>query len=700
MDDDASFFDQLVDVESTPSPPTVPSQSPNQTSLPITQIPSSSVQIPCVTSTTSHVSSPTPTPSKLFTSSPPTSFSGPPSRRHSVSRRVFSPPPSTTSLPQSRRSSLCPSALPSPCCVAIGPNGRIFVASSVLQEYSLPTILSRTPISPLLQSLHMPSSSLSKSHLFRYIESRLPSDVESPSVSSSDLLWLFLIQLVSSQGEITEEVISKVSQYLKTNHVSLNPSPNQSATNADVSMIEKSLLDGNHLEAINRACDGGLWSHALLLSFHSRDSELYKTVLQRFVSTSLLPGQPLRTLYSMFINEKSEFMFGQDGATVLAERWRENLLITVNNKAPNTSQVLSRIGDGLLKTFEHTNSFSHLYASHLSFLMADVVPSPEAVSGVLNSRKGSVVSVKNLNFDKLGLIGVPNDFVFCWSELIEGILLTDLFEYSKILGNSQYSLSSLLPFKAAMVSILADFGLDKGSIKWLTVVCNYSKQLNQANYESLKIPPNFKNYVDFLSRSVSNNAIESAQIFKNVFSFFKSKDKPKKESKQVESPSSETSKYSPQENTSDRQSHRKSASFLGRIKSLVVKEDEFTPMCLDSNQKMIYTEGVGWHRPGEDPKAKPSLPPPPKSAPSRLPHGQQPQVQQPRGQQPLVSNIPPPPTRMDPPPSTMAPPPTTIAPPPTAFGDLSASLGGMTLAPPPRRTTARSGREEGEENVC
>ncbi|KAL0216488.1 hypothetical protein P9112_008672 [Eukaryota sp. TZLM1-RC] len=604
FDDDADFFDELISLET-------PSQASDKSSVSSTMVVSPPRPTPMIQHPISH-SQPTSgqsSPNNLNIHFPrrdslPPSFSNlsDPSRPESVSRRQsFSrkPPSPPSHCPPLPRSSL-------PVCVS--PNGRIFVGSSVITEFSLPSLLSRTPLHTSLSTLPSPVIQQSKSAVAKYFQET----ISSTKCPTRELLLSTMSQIFENHGEISDELITSITQILQASTAPDLSPPQSPLSPPNPNTIEHLLLQGDHVSAIKTACDEGNWAHALLLSFHSRDSILYKQVVKSFIESNISPGKPLRTLYSMFLNESFQFMFGPD-SSFLVDNWRNNLLVTLINRAPNTNNVVKSIGDGLIKNYEANGDVSCLSASHLCWLL-----SGEGVTVDLLNRPtssfGGKVSVKTTE-ERIGLIGCDVSSSFCWSDLVSGIQLTEIFEFSKYLNNSQYKLNDLLSFKLGMVAVLSDFGLVKSATRLLQSIQSDTRHLSPADVT--RLPETFKNRLDSFTNiySCQSVASQSGSILGGIFGLFKRSESSN--SQENSRPSTQTSdndkvvEDKPAQNSETYIGPRKPGFLISKIRQILNKDDEFTPIHLQEAGKMVFTQGVGWHKEGELPKKKASIPPPP-----------------------------------------------------------------------------------------
>ncbi|KAL0209490.1 hypothetical protein RCL1_008328 [Eukaryota sp. TZLM3-RCL] len=529
-------------------------------------------------------------------------------------------------------------------------------SSSSILEFSLPSLLSRSPLYNFSSNFAAPLSTQSKSVVTRFVDESIESSVS--RATPRDLLWILMSELVQNGGEVTPDLITTVSTYLQSQSSISTPDSRGLVDHVADSrdLIEHKLLLGDHIAAIETACASGSWDHALLLSFHSQDPAIYKQVVKKFIQSQVSPGKPLRTLYSLFINENLEFIFG-DSISFVINSWRQNVLMTLRNPAPNSSIILSKIGDALVNNFENFKNLDALFAANICWLLSGEIPRPELCwenSKILN---------KNLDSNqRLVLIGSDFRSIFCWSDLIESIILTEVFEQSKILVNSQFKILPLLPFKFAYSLILSDFGLDKISSKYFAQVTNDVKYIISGG---TSVPNSFISLIDrhqARASATSLSAGTSVTWIKGMFSSLFKRESverrgsitkptpPPPESRRSSISTSSDQKSTPTPTSTRSKSYDSPKRFglISKIRSIVSRDDDdFTPMNLTDGVKMVYTEGIGWHKEGETPVARRVEPPPP------------PRVQ---STQPPVSTLPPTQPSIVPPPPMFA---ATLQPPST-----------------------------------
>jgi len=243
--------------------------------------------------------------------------------------------------------------------------------------------------------------------------------------------------------------------------------------------LQQLLIMGKRKEALKLAVDGKLWGIALLLGKNCGEKEFLEVSARMAVAT-MVPGSPLHTL-SMVLAGKQKDLLGPSGrqpsdaqggsgharqnssgglmdfmgfkAEVTADspstasaalngapssllgEWRENLAILASNYTGQGSQLICSMGDRLWK------ERSDVHAAQLCYLIAGVFP--EALS------QGS----------KLCLIGGDHRrFKRTYASSLASIQRTEIYEWSKACGNSQYSLTVFQPYRLQYALELLDHG--------------------------------------------------------------------------------------------------------------------------------------------------------------------------------------------------------------------------------------------------
>lgn len=244
--------------------------------------------------------------------------------------------------------------------------------------------------------------------------------------------------------------------------------PSEAQIQATATEVQHLLISGRKKEALQRAQEGQFWEFALILARELGDQFYVDTVKQMAVS-QLAVGSPLRTL-CLLIAKKPEEVFSNNilaggnmhgamhmpqpaenvGYSML-DNWEENLAVITANRTENDHLVIIHMGDCLWK------EKNDVTAAHICYLVAEA--DFELYS---DSARLCLIGADHLSF--------PRTYASP-----EAIQRTEFFEYTKVLGNSQFALLPLQPYKLVYAHMLAEIGRVSDSLKYC-----------QAIYKSLK----------------------------------------------------------------------------------------------------------------------------------------------------------------------------------------------------------------------
>ncbi|XP_039121844.1 protein transport protein SEC16B homolog [Dioscorea cayenensis subsp. rotundata] len=236
------------------------------------------------------------------------------------------------------------------------------------------------------------------------------------------------------------------------------PSEGQARTTAVE--VQNLLVSGRRKEALQRAQDGQLWGPALVLAAQLGD-KFYVDTVKQMAHRQFLFGSPLRTLCLLIAGQPADVFsadnfvdMGMPGATnafqqpprvltnSMLDDWEENLAIITANRTKDDELVIIHLGDCLWK------ERGEVTAAHTCYLVAEANFEPYSDSA------------------RLCLVGAdhwkcPRTFASP-----EAIQRTELYEYSKVLGNSQFILLPFQPYKLIYAYMLAEVGKVSESLRY------------------------------------------------------------------------------------------------------------------------------------------------------------------------------------------------------------------------------------------
>uniref|UniRef100_A0A803NA13 Protein transport protein sec16 n=1 Tax=Chenopodium quinoa TaxID=63459 RepID=A0A803NA13_CHEQI len=237
--------------------------------------------------------------------------------------------------------------------------------------------------------------------------------------------------------------------------------PSEAQIQTTATEVQNLLISGRKKEALQRAQDGHLWGFALILARELGD--------QKMAVSQLVVGSPLRTL-CLLIARKPEEVFCN--STMPA-----NDVYEAVNMLPQSMQVLAcwRTGENLAVITANRTENDHLvnYPSwRLSTEGKNMMLLLHISATWLQRLDLSSIQIVQ---DCVSLVQTTGNFPRTYASP-EAIQMTELYEYAKVLGNSQFLLLQLQPYKLIYAHILAEVGRISDSLKYC-----------QAVYKSLKI---------------------------------------------------------------------------------------------------------------------------------------------------------------------------------------------------------------------
>nr|KYP67221.1 Protein transport protein Sec16B [Cajanus cajan] len=222
--------------------------------------------------------------------------------------------------------------------------------------------------------------------------------------------------------------------------------------------VQNLLVSGKKKEALQCAQEGQLWGPALVLASQLGD-QFYVDTVKQMALRQLVAGSPLRTLCLLIAGQPAE-VFSTDtsfsghpgaymaqqssqvGSNGMLDDWEENLAVITANRTKGDELVIIHLGDCLWK------ERSEITAAHICYLVAEA------------------------NFElysdsaRICLIGADHWKCPRTYASPEAIQRTELYEYSKVVGNSQFTLHPFQPYKLIYAYMLAEVGKVSDSLKY------------------------------------------------------------------------------------------------------------------------------------------------------------------------------------------------------------------------------------------
>ncbi|CAN1748204.1 Protein transport protein SEC16B homolog [Linum perenne] len=267
----------------------------------------------------------------------------------------------------------------------------------------------------------------------------------------------------SAVAKLFSSVKRNFSEYGGLSHC-LQTLPSETQLQATASEVQNLLVSGRKQEALQFAQEGQLWGPALVLASQLGE-QFYIDTVKQMALRQLLPGSPLRTLCLLIAGQPAEVFSSdtksvggpgiaasgapqnlQSGPNSMLDDWEQNLALIAANRTKDDELVIIHLGDCLWK------DRSEITAAHICYLVAEANFETYSDSA------------------RLCLIGAdhwkhPRTFASP-----EAIQRTELYEYSKVLGNSQFILLPFQPYKLVYAYMLAEVGRISDSLKYCQAV--------------------------------------------------------------------------------------------------------------------------------------------------------------------------------------------------------------------------------------
>ncbi|KAG5588936.1 hypothetical protein H5410_039450 [Solanum commersonii] len=299
----------------------------------------------------------------------------------------------------------------------------------------------------------------------------------------------FGTEAVLKESDVPETVVAKLFASVKRNGMQLNqygtvaqclqqlPSEGQMRTTA--SEVQSLLVSGRKKEALQCAQEGQLWGPALVLAAQLGDQFYVETVKQMALQ-QLVAGSPLRTLCLLIAGQPADVFSvestsqsgmpvvnavqqpAQFGANIMLDDWEENLAVITANRTKDDELVLIHLGDCLWK------ERSDIVAAHICYLVAEA--NFEQYS---DTARLCLVGADHLKF--------PRTYASP-----EAIQRTEIYEYSKVLGNSQFILPPFQPYKLVYAHMLAEIGKISDALKYCQALSKSLKTGRTPETETLR----------------------------------------------------------------------------------------------------------------------------------------------------------------------------------------------------------------------
>ncbi|KAF3795216.1 transport protein SEC16B-like protein [Nymphaea thermarum] len=246
--------------------------------------------------------------------------------------------------------------------------------------------------------------------------------------------------------------------------------------------MQKLLVAGRRLEALRCAQEGQLWGPALVLA-GTLGEKFYVDTVKQMAHHQFMFGSPLRTLCLLIAGQLADVFSSestisprqsgalgvcqapaQTSASSVLDDWEENLAIVIANRTKDDELMIIHLGDCL---WRETGEVS---AAHACYLIAET--NFEAFS---DTTRLCLVGADHWNSPRT--YASPN-----------AIQRTELYEYAKVLGNSQFVLQPFQPYKVVYAHMLAEVGKVSESLRYCQAILKVLKNAGRTSeVESWKL---------------------------------------------------------------------------------------------------------------------------------------------------------------------------------------------------------------------
>lgn len=234
--------------------------------------------------------------------------------------------------------------------------------------------------------------------------------------------------------------------------------PSEAQIQATSIEMQSLLVSGKRKEALECAQIGQLWGPALVLAAQLGEKFYVETVKQ-MAQRLLVYGSPLRTLClliagqpaDVFATERStrnSFSGAANGyeqpfqSNCMLDEWEENLAVITANRTKDDELVVVHLGDCLWK------EKGEVTAAHICYLVAEA--NFESFS---DSARLCLIGADHWRYPRT--YATP-----------DAIQRTEVYEYSKVVGNSQFVLLPFQPYKLIYANMLAEIGKTSDSLRY------------------------------------------------------------------------------------------------------------------------------------------------------------------------------------------------------------------------------------------
>ncbi|XP_021748628.1 protein transport protein SEC16B homolog isoform X1 [Chenopodium quinoa] len=236
--------------------------------------------------------------------------------------------------------------------------------------------------------------------------------------------------------------------------------PSEGQMKATTEEVQMLLVSGRKMEALQCAQNGHLWGPAIVIATLLGE-QFYGETVKQMALHQLVAGSPLRTLCLLIAGQPAEVFStsipssAQNGVNAnlsgvgpggMLDDWKENLAMISANRTKGDELVITHLGDCLWREKDEVT------AAHICYLVAE-----SNIESYSESARLCLVGANHLKY--------PRTYASP-----QAIQRTELYEYAKVLGNSQCVLLPFQPYKLLYACMLAEVGKMSDSLKYCQAV--------------------------------------------------------------------------------------------------------------------------------------------------------------------------------------------------------------------------------------
>ncbi|KAE9981927.1 hypothetical protein BLS_006839 [Venturia inaequalis] len=294
---------------------------------------------------------------------------------------------------------------------------------------------------------------------------------------------------------------------------------------AGVNVLRNHLYGGQREQAVWYAVDQRLWAHALLIAQTIDNKDIWKQVVQEFVRKEVRNlgdnTEALAALYQVFagnheesidelvsVSARAGFQMVSTGgngnphkdALAGLDRWRETVLLMLNNRSPGDANALVSLGKLLA-------GYGRIEAAHICFLFAkgSRTGQPPAMVTLFGG-----IDDPNSSFSLVGSSTATQGSDF--GQDLDSVLLSEVYEFALISGSAAVpSVPHLQAFKLYHAEVLAESGRRTEAQQYCdTIATAITSKSHRSPYHNQQL----MQWVDKLTQRLAQAPADSSSSWK------------------------------------------------------------------------------------------------------------------------------------------------------------------------------------------